>query len=465
MQSLGASQASLPTGATSQQYGSLSDQRVQDLRGSGVPEPVISAADSVVNSARSAQLGGVDPATVNAIPAGVGTNVSAGVAELATAPRPLEGGSLQPSVQSGSLDSQFNALTPQHVQLLRLMGLPDENIQQLASSNPNAAAVQERIIWMASNPQAVDQYLFVPAGTTAARLAQIPAEAFANPAGPGTPSGSPAVATDNWDSNFPQLMASHVAVFRAIGMNDQQITYIQQQGWGVEQVESLIQQDVMVQPEAWDTQMGVPQGTVRAGLVSLGAGVAANVAPTGSTPGQFATPESDSNDTFKALAIAGGLALVGFMAWKHFKGKNPLAGANDAMSAIDRLKHSTLGKTGVMGGGGMSPIDALHIPVEDLSKLSKRDLLSVLQAQRVGDMSAGIHPGMWPHLASGGAFAPVTDMNMGNVMNMAANVGEGLTNRYLTHLERMNIGSVARVASDQSLKLADELQMLLATAR
>jgi hypothetical protein len=464
MQSLGASQASLPVGATTQQYGSLSDQRVQDLRGAGVPEPAIAAANSVVNTAQSAQLGNVDPATVNTIPAGVGTNVQPGVAALATAPQPLEGGSLQPSVQTGSLDSQFNALTPQHVQLLRLIGLPDENIQQLAASNPNAAAVQERIIWMASNPEAVDNFLMLPAGTTAARLAQIPAEAFVNPAGPGTPNGAPPVATDDWDSNYPQLLSSHVAVFRAIGMNDQQITYVQQQGWSVEQVEALIQNDIMIQPEAWDTQMGVPPGTVRAGLVSLGAGVAANIAPVGTAPGDVAKPVSDSNDTFKALAIAGVLAVGGFLAWRHFKGKNPMAGAADAMSAADRLK-ATLAKVGPTGGGGMSPLDALSIPAEELGKLSKKDLLSVLQAQRAADMTAGIHPGMWPHLASGGAFAPVTDPHMGNLMGVASNMGTGFAERMMLHLERMNIGSVAKVASDQSLKLADELSAILAAGR
>lgn len=344
MGTISAGTASIPavyaatgTGSAASPYGSLSAGAIDRMRQAGIADDVIGIANGIVAGSAPAGGDGLPPVgtsggTVPVVP-GTGGATPGGIA-----------------FPADQMDQSYPALTARHVAILRMLGLPEPNIQALASANPNAVDVESRIQGMLAQPAMVDQYLGVAAGTTAARAAQIPASLLTNPgAGPVVTQPGPPV--DAMDASYPALTQVHVMVLRRIGTPENVIATIASGNPNAAVVDEYIQKQIMVYPERWDAYCGNPEGTARAGLQALGLPVGSGdgtiTIPTIPTvPGGQPVPVADdsANTLMKGL-VWGAVAIgVGFLAYKFLKGR----GAKEAAQAVQGAQ--TLGMAAGAGG-------------------------------------------------------------------------------------------------------------------
>ena len=237
---------------------------------------------------------------------------------------------------------------------------------------------------------------------------------------------------DQPDTQYPTLIAAHVAVLKAIGTPEAVIAQLASQQPQAEEIDRYIQGEIMQNPEGWDAYVGNPAGTARQGLQALIPGVqlpapgAGNPGylPDGSTvsginvPGlstplldpTTGQPQGSSNWLMPALMI-GAAAIGGFFLWRHFKNKN---------AATDLAKQGVQALTG--GGAGA----AGHLPgvngFGNTIETMGRQLMSAgVETNNLSLVNRGMSLGIFGAGATGGggAAAAATAESIANGMGAA----------------------------------------------
>lgn len=350
----------LPAG----RYNTLSDDSVTRMRNAGISDDVIAITDSI-RASSSPYIGApstfgpqpdyisppysvmpptVQPGSATGYPSYMpGTTYQPpnsppkkNLPLLDDPGRILEG----PLFNEGNLwDSTYKNLTSRHVQIFRMLQLPEENLQVLNNSVPNATAVEQNMLETLQNPDELDTYLGRQVGTTRALAAQIPPQVLASPAKPAPEMGNNQVEVDGYDSTYPKLTESHVALLRLVKTPEAAIAEIAAMGEDPQTMEKWITENVIGNPEWWDEAIRKPEGeiTTRAALQSVGINSPADVSNPGTvtpgtvTPGTVTPPvvnppaATGGGDSFmKALPwIIGGVA-VAFLGFKYLS-KNKAA--------------------------------------------------------------------------------------------------------------------------------------------
>jgi hypothetical protein len=173
-------------------------------------------------------------------------------------------------------------------------------------------------------------------------------------------------------STYSNLINSHVLVLQVMGTPEPKIAEINAMIPDPTWLDSYIQDRIFANPEGWDSYVGNPQGTARAGLQSAGMQLpAAGTTPMasdsqiGATNGQLDVPESsgifgpnmetgpgtEAEGTVKGMVWAGLGLGAGLIGWKFLKGRGGslggiMGGGDDAARAARSL----------MGGGGAAGV-------------------------------------------------------------------------------------------------------------
>ena len=126
---------------------------------------------------------------------------------------------------------------------------------------------------------------------------------------PATTQVQPAAnALDTPDPQYPGLTQAHATLLRAIGTPAAVITQLSNTNPNAGELEQYIQQNILTNPEGWDSYVGNPSGTARQGLQQLGilgAGSGQQGSPTQQTaPTQQTTP-TQVNPTIGAPGTTG----------------------------------------------------------------------------------------------------------------------------------------------------------------
>ena len=194
------------------------------------------------------------------------------------------------------------------------------------------------------------QALFAGAAAPTAPASTVPVNG-PTVAGPGgttaLPSASPAdfegvnpTPLDAPHPTYPTLIQSHVAVLQAIGTPEHVIAQLAATQPAADYLDRYIQGEIMQNPEGWDSYVGNPAGTARAGLQQLVPNIQLPAPGTG-TPGVMPDggrvdginvpgitqpligPQQGSGEgIIKGVVIAAAVAGVGLLAWKFFQGRN-----------------------------------------------------------------------------------------------------------------------------------------------
>jgi hypothetical protein len=239
---------------------------------------------------------------------------------------------------------------------------------------------------------------------------------------------------DQPDSQYPTLIASHVAVLKAIGTPEAVIAELAAQQPQAEWVDRYIQGEIMQNPEGWDAYVGNPTGTARAGQQAIAPGIQlpapggghAGYMPDGSpvsginvpglstpvldpTTGQ---PQGTGSWLMPALMI-GAAAVGGFFLWRHFQNKN---------GAADLAKQGMQALAG--GGGDAAKLTAAGIGAGSQAGMIEhmgRQLMSAgAEAKDMGLVQRGMSLGVFGGGATGGgAAAAATAESIMNGMGAA----------------------------------------------
>lgn len=197
------------------------------------------------------------------------------------------------------------------------------------------------------------------------------------------PSAAPAdfqgvnpTALDQPHPQYPSLIQSHVAVLQAIGTPESFIAQLAATQPAADYLDRYIQGEIAQNPEGWDSFVGNPAGTARAGLQQLGF----PLAPVGQgTPGitldggrvdginvpGVTTPlvgpqQSSGEGLIKGIVIAATAVGVGLLAWKFIKNRNPASDAAKLLGGADEAKGLLAGAAAGEGDVGLrSLVDAI----------------------------------------------------------------------------------------------------------
>ncbi len=175
-------------------------------------------------------------------------------------------------------------------------------------------------------------------------------------------------ALDQPHPQYPSLIQSHVAVLQAIGTPESVIAQIAGSQPSAEYLDRYIQGEIAQNPEGWDSFVGNPAGTARAGLQQLGfnppaAGTGTpGVMPDGgrvdgiNVPGvtqPLVGPQQSSGEgLINGIVIAAAVAGVGLLAWKFMKGRNAAKDAAQLIGTSDQAKGLLAGAAAGEGTGG-----------------------------------------------------------------------------------------------------------------
>lgn len=419
-------------------YGALTSTSVDRMRNAGIPDDVIATADDMLTGSSSASVSNTsytaptNPSVPAVGPAAFGIDVAASsqvVDDTLNEVDPQEQGSNAPAattntgetettgkqslpilddpgrivknvggvltgalnVDNGTYDKTFTSLMPRHVAIFRAIGLPDSDIKTLNDSSPSPMKVEEQLQQLIAQPEAVDQALNLPTGTTAQKFASMDPELLKNPAGEGVQSIplGPTGDADTYDSTYTNMMHSHVTLLKKVGTTEAMMQQMNNMKPNPTEMETYLTRNVVENPEFWDSQMGNQSGTARQGLMSIGFtaadidGTSGNTgAGTGSdgtplpgtgTTGTVAAPKSDGgNDMIKNIVIALAVGGAGFLLYKMLHKAPKLAPATEQM----------LIQNGIMQAG---------------QKLNKNQLQMLI--------NAGVVPGKFKAIKAMGGFA------------------------------------------------------------
>lgn len=246
-------------------------------------------------------------------------------------------------------------------------------------------------------------------------------------------SGNP-TPLDQPDSQYPTLIAAHVAVLKAIGTPEAVIAELAAQQPQAEWLDRYIQGEIMQNPEGWDEYCGNPAGTARQGLQALIPGVQLP-APGAGKPGYMpdgsavsginvpglstplldpatGQPQGGSSWLMPVLGIAAA-AIGGFFLWRHFKNKNAATDlARQGVQALTGGGPGVAGATHLTGAGG-----GFGSTIEHMG----RQLMSAgVEAKDMGLINRGMSLGVFGAGASGGgAAAAATAESIANGMGAA----------------------------------------------
>lgn len=171
---------------------------------------------------------------------------------------------------------------------------------------------------------------------------------------------------DRADATYPTLSTAHVATFRAIGTPEELIARIAEQSPASAELDAYIQDEIMRNPEGWDSRTGQQPGTARAGLMRLIPGVQlGGVAPTtyglpAVEPQAMFTPLEPGIGSGTKLALGGGgIAIVGGGGYVLHKRAlaRAIAEHTPSTAAIAALPDaSDVARSVVSGGGGVASV-------------------------------------------------------------------------------------------------------------
>lgn len=230
------------------------------------------------------------------------------------------------------------------------------------------------------------------------------------PASPSDFQGENPTPLDQPHPQYPTLIQSHVAVLQAIGTPEAVIVELANQQPQAEYLDRYIQAEIMQNPEGWDSYVGNPAGTARAGLQQLmpnvqlpapgagrpgympdGSAVHGINVPGLSTPLLNPTtgaPEGNGGGLLTGVLVAAAVLGIGFLGWKFLKNRN--AGTDAAKQAVQALA----GSDAAIAGGGNA-----------IEHMGRQLMSSGIDAKDVGLVQRGLSLGVFGGGASGGGAA------------------------------------------------------------
>jgi hypothetical protein len=306
------------------------------------------------------------------------------------------------------------------------------------------------------------------------------------------PSAAPAdfqgvnpTALDQPHPQYPSLIQSHVAVFQAIGTPESVIAQIAASQPAADYLDRYIQGEIAQNPEGWDSFVGNPAGTARAGLTQLGFPLAPvgqgtpGITPDGgrvdgiNVPG-VTTPlvgpqQSSGEGLIKGLVIAAAAVGVGLLAWKFIKNRNPAQDAAQLLNSGERANGLLAGAVGGEGNAGLrNLVEIMKGGASGGGGLFGSADESGLAAQRLLSMQAvvggGTGSGGWATAASlesiqrglgasNGFIDAAGNSALKYNMSMPVAIEAALADRMATVMERLasNGGTVADLAAARAL--------------
>lgn len=225
---------------------------------------------------------------------------------------------------------------------------------------------------------------------------------------------------DQPDSQYPTLIASHVAVLKAIGTPEAVIAELAAQQPQAEWVDRYIQGEIMQNPEGWDAFVGNPTGTARAGLQALAPGIQLPAPGTGnagympdgspvsginvpglSTPMLDPTtgqPQSTGSWLMPALMV-GAAAIGGFFLWRQFKNRNAATDvARQGIQALAGGGADDAAKLAAAGVGGANKAGMIE-------HMGRQLMTAGVEAKDMGLVQRGMSLGVFGGGATGGGSA------------------------------------------------------------